>query len=137
MNLIAKKFYHLGENSECFGNDHFFTVLKSFHSRNFKLNDLYNIIYGFNEKTGAMPDDIGLSLSDSTPTEVRSFLACMLQHVPSFASCKTDDDAFATIVSRYAQFGGEIDAVVNDLVSEYKHNVSSVDVSSVSDLTPE
>lgn len=105
--LFVSKFYGIGRNigkEEIPPVNVVNTILCNFENENPVFNQLFKIAM----ESGALPNDIDISLSKSTPEEFRAVLASLQHKFPTAAAFQSDEDAFEFIVSRYAQFGDEV-----------------------------
>ena len=93
-------------------------------------NQLMRIIFSLGQKLGSLPNDLDVDNHKDWPDAVRAVLDSLHREIPSapFRPGLSDDDILSSIRSRYMQFGGEIDVVVNDIFNEidsYKSSVSA------------
>ena len=92
-------------------------------------NQLMRIIFSLGQKLGSLPNDLDVDNHKDWPDAVRAVLDSLHREIPSapFHPGLSDDDILSSIRSRYMQFGGEIDVVVDDIFNEidsYKNSVS-------------
>lgn len=92
-------------------------------------NQLMRIIFSLGQKLGSLPNDLDVDNHKDWPEAVRAVLDSLHREIPSapFRPGLSDDDILSSIRSRYMQFGGEIDVVVNDIFNEidsYKNSIS-------------
>ena len=92
-------------------------------------NQLMRIIFSLGRKLGSLPNDLDVENHKDWPDAVRAVLDSLHREIPSapFRPGLSDDDIISSIRSRYMQFGGEIDVVVDDIIGEidsYKNSLS-------------
>lgn len=92
-------------------------------------NQLMRIIFSLGRKLGSLPNDLDVDNHKDWPDAVRAVLDSLHREIPAapFRPGLSDDDILSSIRSRYMQFGGEIDVVVDDIFNEidsYKNSVS-------------
>lgn len=115
--LFANKFYGIGRNigkEEIPPTNVVNTILCNFENENPVFSQLYKIAM----ETGALPNDLDISLSKSTPEEFRAVLSSLQRKFPTAAAFSSDKDAFEFIVSRYAQFGSEVQPYLDEIADQ-------------------
>ena len=93
-------------------------------------NQLMRIIFSLGQKLGSLPNDLDVDNHKDWPEAVRAVLDSLHREIPAapFRPGLSDDDIMYSIRSRYMQFGGEIDVVVDGIIDEidsYKNSVSA------------
>lgn len=83
-------------------------------------NQLMRIIFSLGQKLGSLPNDLDVDNHKDWPDAVRAVLDSLHREIPSapFRPGLSDDDILSSIRSRYMQFGGEIDVVVDGIIDE-------------------
>lgn len=117
--LFVNKFYGIGRNigkEEIPPANVVNTILCNFENDNPVFSQLYKIAI----ESGSLPNDIDLSLSKSTPEEFRAVLSSLQRKFPTAAAFSSDEDAFEFIVSRYAQFGNEVQPYLDAIEAQMK-----------------
>lgn len=92
-------------------------------------NQLMRIIFSLGQKLGSLPNDLDVDNHKDWPDAIRAVLDSLHREIPAapFRPGLSDDDILSSIRSRYMQFGGEIDVVVDGIIDEidsYKNSVS-------------
>lgn len=64
---------------------------------------------------GAVPNSLNVTISQSLPDNVRTFLSVLVKEHPLLRGCSSPEEAFEFIRSRYDQYGAEVDDYIGFL----------------------
>ena len=115
MNIIIDKFYHFGKECEnnCKPASERFNETLAKHMCND--NTVLRLLFAIDGTDVKTIQDIAINSKDKDPS-VQAVLESLSRKFPASAPSFMDEDtAFAFIRSRYLQFGGELDAIVDSL----------------------
>ena len=130
MKSSINKFYHLDKakyNKALVTSRKNCNVINAFLNKHCgNENDVLCAIFRIGQKISVLPNDLDMSLRSDYPREVNVVLESLHREFPASPGYRSAEEALHNIVSRYSQFGGELDSTVDCIVSEIQDLRSSI-----------
>ena len=83
-------------------------------------------IFRIGQSISVIPNDLDFAVRSDYPREVNVVLESLHRQFPASPGYRSAEEALHNIVSRYSQFGGELDATVDSIISEVNDLRASV-----------